>query len=225
MTPDLPTPDLRLNAILDPQHAGGLPLADLARRVLAGGATLLQLRDKTGATRRMVEEARAIKAVADEFGVPLVVNDRVDVALAAGAAGVHVGWDDMEARDARRLLGPSALIGLSINSAERAETGPLDAVDYVGIGGVFATLSKDNPNPPMGPEGLSRLIAIVRRRKPGLPVVAIAGISAGNAARVMETEANGIAVISALSLAPDPEAAARELRGIVDARGGAKAGT
>jgi thiamine-phosphate pyrophosphorylase len=211
------TPDLRLNAILDPQRAGGFALPDLAQRVIAGGATLLQLRDKSGATRRMVEEARAIKAAAAERGVAFVVNDRVDVALAAGADGVHVGWDDMDARDARHILGPGALIGLSINSAERARTGPLEAVDYVGIGGVFATLSKDNPNKPIGVDGLAALIAIVRERKPGLPVVAIAGIDAGNAGAVMTAAADGLAVISALSLAPDPTEAARSLRGIVDA--------
>ncbi|HET9904801.1 MAG TPA: thiamine phosphate synthase [Xanthobacteraceae bacterium] len=209
-------PDLRLNAILDPQRSGGLALPDLARRVVDGGATLLQLRDKTGGTRRMVEEARAIMAAVEGRGVPLVINDRVDVALAAGAAGVHVGWDDMDARDARRLLGPGAMIGLSINSPGRAETGPLEAVDYVGIGGVFATLSKDNPNKPIGVEGLARLIAIVRARRPGLPVVAIAGIDPTNAGAVMTTEADGVAVISALSLAPDPTEAARTLRGIVD---------
>jgi thiamine-phosphate pyrophosphorylase len=211
------TPDLRLNAILDPQRAGGLALDDLARRVVEGGATLLQLRDKTGSTRRMVEEARAIKMAVAGRGVPLVINDRVDVALAAEADGVHVGWDDMDARIARRLLGPDALIGLSINSAERARTAPLEAVDYVGIGGVFATLSKDNPNTPIGIDGLAALIAIVRERKPGLPVVAIAGIDAGNAGAVMAADVNGVAVISALSLAPDPTEAARALRAIVEA--------
>jgi thiamine-phosphate pyrophosphorylase len=209
--------DLRLNAILDPQRAGGHTLTDLARSVVAGGATLLQLRDKTGATRRMVEEARAIKAAVAERGVPLVVNDRVDVALAAHADGVHVGWDDMDARDARRILGADALIGLSINSEERARTAPLDAVDYVGIGGVFATLSKDQANKPIGVEGLARLIALVRDRRPGLPVVSIAGIDAGNAGEAMRAPADGIAVISALSLNDDPAGAARVLRGIVDA--------
>ncbi|MBX6425192.1 MAG: thiamine phosphate synthase [Variibacter sp.] len=209
--------DLRLNAILDPQRAGGRALVELARSVVRGGATLLQLRDKTGSTRRMVEEARAIKAAIAGTGVPLVINDRVDVALAAGADGVHVGWDDMDARDARRLLGPDKLIGLSINSEERARTGPLEVVDYVGIGGVFATLSKDNPNPPIGVEGLAKLLAVVRSRAPGLPAVAIAGIDAANAAQVMTADVNGVAVISALALAPDPEAAARALRAVVDA--------
>src|SRR5213075_1844152 len=140
--------DLRLNAIVDPERANGRSLAEFAGMVVAGGATLIQLRDKHGATRRMIEEARAIKAMLAGTGVPLVINDRVDVALVAQADGVHVGWDDMAAEDARRLLGPKAIIGLSINSIARANSAPLDLVDYVGVGGVYATTSKDNPSPP-----------------------------------------------------------------------------
>ena len=118
--------DLRLNAIVDPERADGRSLGELTRLVVAGGATLIQLRDKLGSTRRMIEEARAIKAVLAGTGVPLVINDRVDVALAAGADGVHVGQDDMAAADARRLLGPTAIIGLSIKSVALANAAPLD---------------------------------------------------------------------------------------------------
>src|SRR5919107_1728922 len=108
--------DVRLNAIIDPERANGRSLANLTRMVVAGGATLIQLRDKHGATRRMIEEARAIKTVLAGSGVPLVINDRVDVALAAGADGVHVGQEDMCLEDARRLLGDKAIIGLSIKT-------------------------------------------------------------------------------------------------------------
>src|SRR5882724_2116055 len=104
--------DVRLNAIVDPERANGRSLADLTRMVVAGGATLIQLRDKYGSTRRMIEEAQAIKALLAGTGVPLVINDRVDVALIAEADGVHVGQDDMRVEDARRLLGPKAIIGL-----------------------------------------------------------------------------------------------------------------
>lgn len=210
------TVDVRLNAILDPERAGGRPLTDLARAVVAGGATLVQLRDKHGSTRRMNEEARALVALLAPLGVPLVINDRVDVALASGAAGVHVGPDDMAVEDARAILGPGAIIGHSIKTLEAAECVPLDLLDYAGVGGVYATLSKDNPAPPMGPEGLAEIRAVLRRRAPLLPVVGIAGIEIGNAAPVIAAGADGVAVISALSLAPDPEAAARTLRGIVD---------
>jgi len=208
--------DLRLYAILDPQRSG-LALPDLAQRVVAGGATLLQLRDKLGGTRQMIETARAIKTAIAGTGVPLLINDRVDVALAAKADGVHVGQDDMAAEDARALLGPGAIIGLSIKTPAEAEAAPIAALDYVAIGGVFATTSKDNTQPPIGIEGLAARAAIFRRRAPDLPVGAIAGVDAGNAAAVMTAGVDGIAVISALSMAPDPMAAARTLRAIVDA--------
>jgi len=211
--------DLRLNAIVDPDNAGGHDLVDLARRCAEGGATLVQLRDKHGSTRRLIDEIRAIKAALKGSGVPVLVNDRVDVALATGADGVHVGQDDMAVEDARRLLGPGAIIGLSIKSVTEAEAARLELIDYVGSGGVYATLSKQQKNAPIGPHGLARIIDVLRRRaqKRPLPVCGIAGIDAGNAAAVITAGADGIAVISALSRAPDPAAAARDLRAIVDA--------
>ena len=209
--------DLRVYALLDPEHAGGRDLAALARDVAAGGATLVQLRHKHGNTREMIRDAVAIKAALAPFGVPLLINDRVDVALAAGAEGVHVGWDDMEPADARRLLGPEAIIGLSIKTQQQVAAAPIAALDYVCIGGVFATRSKDNPDPPIGLAGLRALLAAIRTRAPDLPAGAIAGIDAGNAAEVVGAGADGVAVISALSLAADPKAAAQHLRATVDA--------
>jgi thiamine-phosphate pyrophosphorylase len=208
--------DLRLNAIVDPERSGGRDLAELARLCAEGGATLVQLRDKHGDTGAMVEEARAIKKALAPFGVAFVVNDRVDVALAAGADGVHVGPDDMAVVDARRLLGPEAIIGLSIKSVAEAQAAPVELIDYVGSGGVYATLSKEQKKPPIGPQGLARIIDALKRRKPAMPVCGIAGVDATNAAEVIGAGADGVAVISALSLAPDPSAAARTLRGIVD---------
>ncbi len=150
--------DLRLNAIVDPERAGGHQLAELAARCARGGATLVQLRDKRSDTRVLVEEAQAIKAALAPLAVPFVVNDRIDVAMAAGAAGVHLGQDDMRVEDARRLLGSNAIIGLSIKSVEEAETAPLDLVDYIGSGGVYATSSKQQKMrrsvPPAWPESL-----------------------------------------------------------------------
>jgi len=209
--------DLRLNAIVDPERAGGRDLAELARLCAEGGATLIQLRDKVSETRDMVEAARAIKRALAPFAVPFVVNDRIDVALAAKADGVHIGPDDMAVEDARALLGRGAIIGLSIKSVKEAAAAPLDLIDYVGSGGVYVTLSKEQKNKPIGPDGLAKIIAALRQRTPKLPVAGIAGIDAGNAAAVIGAGADGIAVISAVSLAPDPAAAARALRGIVDA--------
>jgi thiamine-phosphate pyrophosphorylase len=209
--------DVRLNAIVDPERANGRALDELARLAVVGGATLIQLRDKHGSTRRMIEEARAIRAALAGTGVPLVINDRVDVALVAQADGVHVGEDDMRVEDARRLLGPKAIIGLSIKTVALAEAAPIDALDYVGVGGVYATTSKDNPNRPIGLGGLRDIVAAFRARKRDLPICGIAGIDAGNGRDVIAAGADGVAVISALSMNPDPQAAARELRGIVDA--------
>jgi thiamine-phosphate pyrophosphorylase len=214
--------DLRVYALVDPEHAGGHALADLARLIVQGGATLVQLRDKRSETRRMIEHARAIKAALAPFNVPLLINDRVDVALACGADGVHVGQSDMAVDDARRLLGPDAVIGMSIKTTAQAEAAPIDLLDYVGVGGVFATTSKDNTSAPIGAAGLARIADVLRRRAPGFPVCGIAGIDAGNAAEVIAAGADGIAVISALSLKRDPQAAARELRRIVDTAIGRK---
>jgi thiamine-phosphate pyrophosphorylase len=208
--------DLRLNAIVDPERAGGYALADLAARCARGGATLVQLRNKHSETRALIEEARAIKQALAPFAVPFVVNDRVDVAMASGADGVHLGRDDMAVEDARRLLGPNAIIGLSIKSVAEAEAARLDLVDYVGSGGVYATSSKQQKNAPIGPAGLARVVAALRRRAPVLPVCGIAGIDPSNAAEVIAAGADGVAVISALSLVPSPETAARQLRDIVD---------
>jgi thiamine-phosphate pyrophosphorylase len=208
--------DLRLNAIVDPERAGGRDLAELARLCAEGGATLVQLRDKHGDTGAMVEKARAIKKVLSPFGVRFVVNDRIDVALAAGADGVHIGPEDMAVEDARRLLGPDAIIGFSIKSVDEAQAAPLDLIDYVGSGGVYVTLSKEQKKPPIGPQGLARIIDVLKQRKRQMPVCGIAGVDATNAAEVIGAGADGVAVISALSLALDPAAAARTLRGIVD---------
>jgi len=207
--------DLRLYALIDPAVAGGRPLADFAARI-ASSATLVQLRDKHGSTRAMVEEARALRAVLEPKGVPLLINDRVDVALAAEADGVHIGQDDLAPADARLLLGRGAIIGLSIKTVEQAKVAPLDLLNYVAIGGVYSTISKDNTAAPIGVAGLRAIVEAIRARAPNYPICAIAGITSGNAADVISAGADGIAVISALSLALDPGKAAQELRAVVD---------
>jgi thiamine-phosphate pyrophosphorylase len=207
--------DLRLYALADPAVSGGRSLADLAKRI-AGSATLVQLRDKHGSTKVMMEEARALIGVLAPLDIPLLINDRVDVALAAEADGVHIGQDDMSAADARLLLGKTAIIGLSIKTLEQAREAPLDLLDYVAIGGVYGTTSKDNTSAPIGLDGLRAIAHVIRARESKFPVCAIAGITAGNAADVIAAGADGIAVISALSMAPDPGLAARTLRNAVD---------
>jgi thiamine-phosphate pyrophosphorylase len=207
--------DLRCYAIVDPEVSGGHDPVELSRALSAGGTTLVQLRDKLSDTRVMVERARAIKAALGR--VPLLINDRVDVALAIGCAGVHIGWDDMAPADARRLLGPDAIIGLTINSPQRADATDLDLIDYAGIGGVYGTTSKATKNAPIGLAGMARVIEALHRRKPGFPTCGIAGINAGNAAAVIEAGADGVSASSALSCVADPRAAAGELLRAVDA--------
>lgn len=206
--------DLRVYALLDPAQSGGRSMGDLASLV-GPATTLVQLRDKHGSTREMIARARDIKANLPPQ-VPLLINDRVDVALAAEADGVHIGWDDMEAAEARLLLGKQAIVGLSLKSVRQAQAAPLEHLDYVAIGGVFVTISKDNPDPPVGLDGFRTILAAVRERAPRMPVCAIAGIDATNAASIVAAGADGVSVISALSLAPDPTQAARNLRSVVD---------
>jgi thiamine-phosphate pyrophosphorylase len=207
--------DLSLYAIIDPAVAGGRTLADLAGQI-AGSATLVQLRDKHGSTRTLMEEARALTGVLAPLDIPLIINDRVDVALAAEADGVHIGQDDMSAADARLLLGRTAIIGLSIKSVQQAKEAPLEHLDYVAIGGVYGTTSKDNTAAPIGLSGLREIVQTIRARDPKCPICAIAGITEGNAADVIAAGADGVAVISALSLASEPAMAARNLRAAVD---------
>ncbi|MFN3483322.1 MAG: thiamine phosphate synthase [Rhabdaerophilum calidifontis] len=212
---DRPVPvDFRLNGILDGDRLAGRDLAALAAASVAGGVTLLQYRDKQAGTRAMVARARAIRAAAGD-AVPLLVNDRVDVALAAGAAGVHLGREDMAPADARRLLGPRAIIGVTIK--DESDLAALDPalVDYGCIGGVFVTGSKDNPDPPLGLAGLARLRQAASAS--GLPVGAIAGIDLETAAPCIAAGADGVALIAALYLAPDVAAEARAFRARIDA--------
>jgi thiamine-phosphate pyrophosphorylase len=192
--------DLRLYTLVDPERAGGASLADLAAAVVRGGATLVQLRDKHASTRRMVEEARAIAQALEPLHVPLLINDRPHVALAARAGGVHVGQDDMAPQDARALLGREAIIGLSIKTLAQAEAAPLEVLDYVCIGGVFATASKDNPDPPIGLAGLRTIWALMPA--PRLPVDAIAGIDAR--ARFERRRARAALVDRAVTMRVEP---------------------
>lgn len=212
-----PTLDLRLYAILDTAllPAGRDPVA-AALAAVRGGATVVQLRDKRYAARPVIELARRLVEALRPTNVPLIIDDRVDVALAAGADGVHLGKEDMAPGDARRLLGPDALIGVTVHHAHEADVVDPRRADYAGIGPVYPTRSKDPGDPPLGPAGLARLIGHLRARLPGFPVVAIAGIDAANAAPVIAAGADGVAVIAAIFAADDIEQAARRLRRVVD---------
>jgi thiamine-phosphate pyrophosphorylase len=199
--------DYTLYLVADADFASGRELPALVEAAVAGGVTVVQLRAKGLAGGPFVELAHEIVRALAEPGVPLIVNDRLDVALACGAAGVHLGQDDLPVPLARRILGPGATIGVSANTPEQARRAELEGADYVGAGPVFATASKETSLPVLGPEGVGRI-----KRAVGIPVVAIGGIGAGNAAAVAAAGADGIAVISAILGAPDARRAAVGLR-------------
>ncbi|GEP11517.1 thiamine phosphate synthase [Methylobacterium gnaphalii] len=212
--------DLRLYGLLDVGVLGGDAerLAELASEAVAGGCTLLQYRDKDmDSARAALARIRAIRA-AVEGRVPVLVNDRVDLALAAEAEGVHLGQGDLHPNEARRLLGAGAIIGLTVKTGAQADELYRLPVDYACIGGVFATTSKDNPDAPVGLDGLQRLVVRGRlARGQSLPLGAIAGIDAGNVAEVIAAGADGVALISALFKDDATQERARDLRERIDA--------
>ncbi len=205
--------DLGVYLVTDRPALLGRDLLEVVAAAVADGASLVQLREKAAATREFVELARAVLAVTRPRGVPLLVNDRLDVALAAGADGVHVGQDDMHPADVRALLGPDALIGLSVTGEAETRAAAGLPVDYLGAGPVFATATKKDAGAPQGLAGLSRMVALAE-----VPVVAIGAITLANAASVLATGVAGLAVVSAVCSAADPAVAAAALRRIVRER-------
>jgi thiamine-phosphate pyrophosphorylase len=203
--------DYRLYVILDPRFCAGRDLVRVAAEAIAGGATILQLRHKDATTRTLLAETEAILAQSRPHGVPLIVNDRVDVALATGADGVHLGPDDLPPPLARRLLGAERLIGVSAGTVAEAAQARAEGADYLGTGDIFGTASKFDAGAPVGPGRLTEV-----KRAAGLPVVAIGGVSAANAATAIAHGADGVAVITAVVAQPDVRAAARALRTLVD---------
>jgi thiamine-phosphate pyrophosphorylase len=207
--------DPTLYLVTDPGLAGARPLAEVVAAAVRGGVTLVQLRDKEAGGRALLDQARSLKAVLDPLAVPLIVNDRVDVAVAAGAAGCHVGQSDLPAAAARALLGPEAILGVSLDAVDQVGAVDPEIVDYVAHGPLAATATKADAGRPVGAAGLAAVRARTR-----LPLVAIGGINAANAGEAVRAGADGIAVISAIVAAADPEAASRQLlRALEMARG------
>lgn len=204
--------DPRLILVTDSILAGGRPIEAIAASAARGGVTAVQLRDKSLSDEDLVRLALKMKTVLEPYGVPLLINDRVDVAAAAGAAGVHLGQMDASIEDARRVLGPSAVIGLSVGTLDQAEAARGLDIGYLGVSPVFATPTKPDAGTPWGLAGLREL-----RRRTDRILVAIGGIGTANAAEVLGAGADGLAVVSAICAAADPEAAARSLRAAIDA--------
>jgi thiamine-phosphate pyrophosphorylase len=200
---------LRLCLVTDRGLAAGRSVVDIALAAVRGGATMVQLREKHATTRAFVEQARALKAALEPLGVPLAINDRLDVALAVDADGLHVGQDDMPVADAQRLMGPGKFIGLSITALEQVLRPDAAAADYLGVGPIYAQLTKSDAAPPLGLDGLRRLRGLT-----GKPVVAIGGLTPANSAPVLAAGADGLAVVSAIVAAADPEGAAGRFRAL-----------
>lgn len=204
--------DWTLYVITDAKLSRGRPHVEVIRAAIRGGATIVQYREKEGTTRQLLQEAQALRELTRAAGIPFIVNDRVDIALAVDADGVHVGQDDLPARIARRLMGPGKIIGVSASNLQEALEAEAEGADYIGAGPVFATPTKPDAAPPIGLEGLAEIC-----RRVSIPVVAIGGIHEGNAGSVIEAGAAGVAVVSAIVAAPDVEDAARRLRAVVEA--------
>jgi len=207
--------DISLYGILDPEHCLDRDLADLAEMAANNGATILQYRDKINETRHMVAAVTSILDAVSHTDVKVIVNDRVDVAMAAGADGVHLGPADMDASRARRITGDDMIMGVSVKTLEGAESVPAGLVDYAFIGGVHPTTSKDNRTA-IGVDGWVERAEKVRQTAPDMPVGAIAGFTTDNVAEIIRAGADGVAVISGLFKADDVPATTRRFREAIE---------
>jgi thiamine-phosphate pyrophosphorylase len=203
--------DPTLYLVTDPDLARSRELAEVVAAAVRGGVTLVQLRDKQGDGRALLEAGRALQAVLEPHGVPLLVNDRADIAYAAGA-GCHVGQSDLPAEAARAIVGPDAILGVSIDEVQQADAVDPELVDYLAYGPFAATATKSDAGAPVGAAGLAAV-----RKQIMLPLIAIGGIDAHNVAAAVRAGADGIAVVSAIMAATDPEGASRKLRAAIDA--------
>jgi thiamine-phosphate pyrophosphorylase len=206
LSPEQLATRLRLHVLTDREWSRGRSTLTVAEAAIVGGATVIQLRDKTASTRMLVEEGLALRELTRKHGVLLIVNDRIDVALAVEADGAHVGQDDMPGALARQLLGPDRILGISAGNRDEAMAALAAGADYLGVGPIFATRGKADAGSPIGTQLLHELSS-----RYTTPLVAIGGITSTNARDVIAAGAAGIAVITAVVNAEDVEAAARSL--------------
>lgn len=202
--------DLLLYAVTDRAWLNGETLYEQVEKAIKGGATFIQLREKKLGEAEFLEEAKEIKKLCDAYKVPFVINDNVEIAVAMDADGVHVGQSDMEAGDVREKLGPDKIIGVSAQTVEQALLAEKRGADYLGVGAVFATGSKDDADD-VSHETLKAICEAVK-----IPVIAIGGISKHNVMELSGSGICGIAVISAIFAQPDIEAATKELKEITE---------
>jgi thiamine-phosphate pyrophosphorylase len=203
--------DYSLYLVTDRSLSKGRSTREIVAAAVAGGVTCVQLREKHCGTREFIDEALALRSLLREHDIPLIVNDRLDVALAVEADGVHLGQSDMPIEMARKIAGSSMVIGISAESTDDALRAEQQGADYIGISPVFATPTKTDTTAPLGLGGVNNIRGLV-----DIPLVGIGGINRNNAASVIGAGADGIAVVSAIVAADDPTDATRMLKGLVD---------
>lgn len=201
-----------LYLVTDRELCRGRPLTEIVRQAVEGGVAYVQLREKGLSFRDFVDEAREIKKLLETYHVPLIINDRVEVALACGAAGVHLGQSDMPYSEARKIMGDKAIIGLSVETWSDVEEAQRFDVTYIAVSPVFATPTKTDTKKPWGLQGLKKIKKFSRH-----PLVAIGGVNEKNISAVVEAGADCVAVVSAICAADDPVSAARRLSRLTNA--------
>ena len=203
--------DYSLYLVTDRGLARGRSTLEIVRAAVDGGVTCVQLREKDCSTREFIKQALAIKHFLNARQVPLIINDRLDVALAVAAEGIHLGQSDMPLETARKIAGPSMLIGISAESVLNAVEAEAGGADYLGVSPVFATPTKADTAPPLGLEGLREI-----RQRVKIPLVGIGGLNSANAAEAIQNGADGIAVVSAIVAADDPRSEAMNLKQLIE---------
>lgn len=207
--------NLRLYLVTDEHLSRGRSTVEIVRAAIRGGVDVVQLRGKDLPIREQMAIGRALRAITREAGVLFIVNDRADLALALDADGIHVGQDDLPAELVRQIVGPDRIVGVSAATIAEAQAARAAGADYLGVGPIWGTATKRDAGEAVGPELITTL-----KRAVTLPMVGIGGIAAKNAAAVIAAGGDGVAVVSAIVAARDPEAAARDLKAqIVVARG------
>ena len=203
--------DYSLYLVTDRGLARGRSTFEVVKAAVSGGVTCIQLREKDCSTLEFIEQAVAIKNFLETRQIPLIINDRLDVALAVGADGIHLGQTDMPLGIAKKIAGPSMLIGISAESVQDAIEAENSGADYLGVSPIYATPTKTDTAPPLELQGLREIRSRVK-----IPLVGIGGLNKSNAAEVIQNGGDGVAVVSAIVAADDPELAARTLKQIID---------
>jgi thiamine-phosphate pyrophosphorylase len=202
--------DYSLYLVTDRGLSLGRPLIEIVKSAVRGGVTVVQLREKNATTREYIREALEIKSFLNDNNIPLIINDRIDIAMAVEADGIHIGQTDMPFETAKKIVKDSMLIGVSVESIEDAIEADMAGADYISVSPVFQTPTKKDTAPALGLRGIARISALTKK-----PVIGIGGINQMNCAEVIQSGACGVSIISAVCSAEDPELAARELREII----------